>query len=289
MFFDPVRSAHIGLKAFDWGVQKKIYIPFHFIPSRPFDASAQNFSFVTERNSPFANMVFREACRKAPDETSRLIAIGIALHTLADSWAHQGFSGRADAINDVESLHLFRDGSWMHLFLMNIYLDIMPKVGHAQAGFFPDASCFRWKYTRAATKQEIERDNPREFSNALQTIYRLLVTVKKTEAVPGLPWNEIQPHLQSLLADPETDLETRCDKWRDLYKIVFGDAKGYRYDALQWRREALGETGVEWDELKQSEFSRLAYVMTPGFYRSKWVKFHQAALRQRNFVLEHLL
>ena len=29
--------------------------------------------------------------------------------------------------------------------------------------------------------------------------------------------------------------------------------------------------------------------MIPGFYKTPWVKFHQAALRQRNFVLENLV
>ena len=239
IFFDPVRSAHYGLKVFDWAVQKRVYIPFHFIPTHPFDQAARTYSFVTERNSQFANMVFREACRKTSDELFRLIRIGIALHTLADSWTHQGFSGREDLINDVESIQLFRDGSWKYLFLENIYLDILPQVGHAQAGYYPDYPFFRWKYTRAATDKEVERNNLKEFLHAAKTIHRLLVAVKKSESAPVLAWKDIEPQIQTLLADPEPNLKKRCEKWRYLYQAVFGDASDYQYDKYAWRDEAL--------------------------------------------------
>lgn len=292
MFFDPVRTAHFGLKAFDWAIQKRIYIPFHFIPARPFDPSANRYSFVTERNSHFANMIFREACRKTSDESFRLIRIGIALHTLADSWAHQGFSGREDLINDVESIHFFRNDSWKQLFLENIYLDILPQVGHAQAGYYPDTPFLHWKYTRAATNQEVERDNLEEFLHAVETIHRLLVAVKKPEPAPVLAWKDIQPQIKTLLSDPEPNIKKRCKRWRDMYQAVFGDASGYQYDKYAWRDEALKpkkRVDIEWDDFRQSEFERLSFSMTPGFYETPWVKFHQAALRQRNFVLEHLL
>lgn len=287
--FDPVRTAHYGLKAFDWDVQKKIYIPFHFIPAHPFDPSLSTSSLVTEQNSAFANMVFRQAGRKSSDELSRLIGIGLSLHTLADSWAHQGFSGMKEPINDVESIQLFQDGSWKHLFLQNIFLDVLPKVGHAEAGLYPDESYLRWKYTQASTKKEIERDNLKEYSNAAETIHRLLVAVKKSEAASVLPWKEIKPHILALLANPEANIEKRCEKWRSLYKAFFGNASGFEYDPLQWRREALGKKDIEWDDLRQSEFERLSFSMTSRFYESKWVKFHRAALRQRNFVLGNLL
>lgn len=294
IFFDPVRSAHYGLKVFDWAIQKKVYIPFHFIPAHPFDPSSETYSFVTERNSQFANMIFREACRKTADETLRLVRIGISLHTLADSWAHQGFSGREDAINDVESIQLFRDGSWKHLFFENIYLDILPQVGHAQAGYYPDHPSLRWKYTRAATdkRKEVERNNLEEFLHAVETIHRLLTAVKKSEAAPALAWKDIKSQIQTLLSDPEPNLKKRCEKWRDLYQASFGDASGYQYDKYAWRDEALKPKkrgDIEWDNFRQSEFERLSFSMTPGFYETPWVKFHQAALRQRNFVLEHLL
>jgi len=287
-FFDPVRTAHYGLKAFDWGVQKKIFIPFHFIPARPFDPDHGPFSFVTAANSPFANMVFRQACRASRDETSRLIGIGIALHTLADSWSHDGFSGKADPLNDVESIQLFRDGAWKHLLLENIYLDIMPKIGHAQAGYYPDDSYLRWKYVRDATKTEIVRDNPAEYAAAAETMYRLLAATKKLDSAPALPWKEIESSVLALLADPEANVAKRCGAWRSLYKSVFGEARGFDYDPLQWRQEALGGD-VAWDDFRQTEFRHLAFAMKTGFYETRWVKFHRAALRQRNFVLERLL
>ena len=37
--FDPVRTSYTGLQAIQalsWSAQKRVWIPFHFIPSRPF-------------------------------------------------------------------------------------------------------------------------------------------------------------------------------------------------------------------------------------------------------------
>ena len=62
MIFEPVRSAHVGLLAYDWSVQKRVYIPFHFIPSKPIRTPKD--VFVTEANSSFAKMLLSEAKRE---------------------------------------------------------------------------------------------------------------------------------------------------------------------------------------------------------------------------------
>jgi hypothetical protein len=290
-FFDPVRTAHNGLKAFNWGVQKRVYIPFHFIPPNPFMASPESFTFITTPDSPFAGMIFENACRE-PDELSRLISIGIALHTLADTWAHRGFSGREEPANDVEAIFQYKNGSWKRLILPNIYLDILPKAGHAQAGHFPDLPYLRWKYTRSATKERIELDNLTDFLHAAQKIHQLLLTVNKTDPASVIPWEEIKAPIREIFIYPEPDADKRCRKWQDYFRKVFGENSGYKYDAKQWRKEALipqNEKDVAWDQYEPSDFKKLTFSMTSGFYNTPWVKFHRAALRQRNFVLEHII
>ena len=125
LMFDPVRTAHIGLKAFDWAIQKRVFIPFHFIPPNPIRAPQD--TFVTAPNSPFAQRILQEACQEQL-ELRRLCRIGVALHTLADTWSHQGFSGREHKENDVESIHHRQGRTWKHLLAKNFSWTFSPRL-----------------------------------------------------------------------------------------------------------------------------------------------------------------
>ena len=47
--FDTVRTAHYNLSAFNWDVQKKIYMPFHFLPTNIRWESPEKFSYCTQQ------------------------------------------------------------------------------------------------------------------------------------------------------------------------------------------------------------------------------------------------
>lgn len=171
LIFDPVRTAHNGLKAWNWGIQKKVYFPFHFIPPKPVEAEGD--TYITEANSKFANDIFASAAAEE-DQDLRIYRMGVALHSLADTWAHQGFSGIEESVNDVEALYLMKPSGWDHLFWENLFLDIMPHIGHGQAGKFPDESHLTWKYTRGSDNSEVMHQNNQEFMLAAKKIFELL-------------------------------------------------------------------------------------------------------------------
>lgn len=289
LMFDPVRTAHIGLKAYNWSTQKRVYIPFHFIPPEPIRSSSD--TFVTAPNSPFALMILKEAYKERL-ELRRLCRIGVVLHTFADTWAHQGFSGRRHKENDVTNIHHRRGDNWEYLLWENFYLDFPPKVGHAEAGYFPDQSFLIWKYTRKVKNEKVERNNMKEFLTAAETIYHQLCEVDKSKSDTPTPWGDIEAGIRELLADDrEQDVENRCGKWRERFRNMFTYSK-FKYDSRAWRNDALephDEADTDWDDFKPSDFRRLKFPMKPGFYDSPWVQFHRAALRQRHLVLENLL
>lgn len=91
--FDPVRCSYIGLKAKEWSIHKRVYIPFHFIPPRPFfytdPAGYLTYpDFVTQPGSPFAKLLLRKAAEEE-NEKRRLCRIGVALHMFADAPLHR--------------------------------------------------------------------------------------------------------------------------------------------------------------------------------------------------------
>lgn len=288
MLFDPVRTAHFGLASLGWSIQKRVHIPFHFIPPKPLESPDD--TFVTEPNSSFAQMIWNEAI-KVENGLRRLCRMGVALHTLTDTWAHQGFSGRLDTENDVERIHIREGNKWKHLRLENLYLDFLPQIGHAEAGYFPDESYLTWKYQRRKPKKMVQRNNTDEFFTAAGTIYNLLLAVNKPNSDPSIPWNGIKNRIDDLLADPEEELSKRCDKWREAFEDMLAPEK-FEYDRRKWREEALEpkrKSDIDWDDFEPSDFKRLRFPMKPGFFDTPWVHFHRAAMKQRHYVLENLL
>jgi len=286
--FDPVRTAHIGLQAYEWSVQKRVFIPFHFIPAKPIHS--ENGSYLTQPNSEFAQAVLNEAINEK-DKKFRLYRIGVALHTFADSWAHQGFSGRGNKENDVESIHLFGRNKWKRLLWENIFLDFLPQIGHAEAGYFPDQSYQCWKYKNGTTNEFVERYNSEVFLNAAKTIYMKLQEVDKPESDAAISWDDISDDIANLLKHKQKDINKRCKKWQKQFKTIFAPYK-FEYDRLTWRDQALeskGDAKIEWDDFDPTKFRNIEFKMKPGFYESSWVYFHKAAQRQRHYVLENLL
>jgi len=323
--FDPVRTAYAGLKivgAVAWSAQKRVYIPFHFIPPRPFRPEAgERFSFMTRpavggagAGPTFAEMLLAEAAREPlENHRRRLCRIGIALHTFADTWAHQGFSGRHNGEeNDVENIHVFdpETGEWKHLVIENVVLDVLPQIGHAEAGPFPDLPFLRWRYDTRHSPPPVERDNTEIFLEAARAIYQALLEMDKRDPVEPIPWEELAPAVAELLGAPSPlpqiieqmalpaekrrgamHLDERCRRWQERFDHLFrpyppGDR--YGYDRRRWRDEAL-EGNTDWDGWDQRMWAQVAPMGTrPDFWDSFWVHFHRAALRQRHFVLEHM-
>jgi len=275
--YDTVRTAHSGIRSFKWNVHKKIYFPFHFLPPEP--VSGKEFSYVTQRDSPFANLVIDDAI--ADRSELRLYRIGIALHTFADTWAHQNFSGRKHIENDVRSIDCYEEDKWRALKRpWDFFLDLLrARVGHLQALEHPDYGFENFRYKNFEGR-EFFRQNPEEFSKAAQAVLKKLVCAKGTTRSDAI-LREHQTKIVSILGTPPKDaknnLESRCAMWVSEYRELFKSKDGetsFQYDPNEWRDHAL-ELAKEGDLTK--------------FLQSDWVRFQRAALKQRYFVLERLM
>jgi hypothetical protein len=318
--FEPVRTAYGGLemtRSTDWSSQKRVWIPYHFLPQQPFQPyHSQQFSFTTSRNSPFAQWLIDEAAGEPlANHKRRLCRIGIALHTFADSWSHEGFSGRQNRMeNDVENIHIRRqtENTWKHLSIENVVFDLMPQIGHAEAGCLPDLSYLHWKYSPGRPgNEEIERDNVAHFMEASRVIYKRLRAMEKTDPEPVISWKGLESGLRQLLAtqpmvEPRlvdrltlrayqshqaADVESRCELWKKKFGHLFRPHSAtfpYHYDRHAWRNQAL-EGDTDWDDYTQKQWQQMPPRKTQvGFWDSLWVHFHRAALHQRHLVLENL-
>jgi hypothetical protein len=294
--FDPVRTAHMGIHSFGWTVHKQVFIPFHFLPPKPIRSNKE--SLVTEPGGKLAREILKDAFQETNADL-RLCRIGVALHTFADTWAHQSFSGRTGNENDVDRLRVFKDGKWRR----NIFHDakdtltdfVGAKVGHLQAVHTPDIPYLTWKSIRPGLTSisksvrdnrkkpvlEITRDNQKEFLRAAKAIYNEL---RKFVSSRKDIWPSIKPTIASMFA-LEKKAEERCAEWLKVLSWLTP------YKSLDWRLEAVtpvGKSSADWDNIKPNDLERLEFKMQPGFWKSRWVFFHRASLLQRHLVLQKL-
>jgi len=313
--FDPVLTTYKkidAIQSLSWSAQKRVWIPFHFIPPKPFSPGyEQGYSFVTKPGSQFARLLVEKASKESmKSHKRRMCRIGVALHTYADSWAHQGFSGRKyQGENDVEDIRIYdrKKESWEKLKIENIIFDVLPQIGHAEAGYFPDLTFQKWKYRSKPSNKVIQRDNTEEFLEAAQDIYNILLKMEKNNPEQPIPWEKLETKIRKLLevagskprnldkltlplysAFQSQHVGLRCKKWISEFSDMFGElSTKYSYDPKAWREEAFyGD--VEWDDYSREDWGAMyPRKVRTGFWESLWVNFHRAALCQRHTVLEN--
>jgi hypothetical protein len=283
-YFDPVRTAHYNLEAFTWNVQKKIYMPFHFLPAAIRWQSPQDFLYLTQTATGAKTELTTRLVEDAlleKNRTFRLIRLGLALHAVADSFSHDGFSGRHHPENNVGKIWFNEKGKW-RLQLFQTHADLfVPRIGHLEAYKFPDQPFLNWRYQDGRGKN-IVRNNTQICLFGIDLIYRLLKTAVSLKTPPAADLaHDFPDHYQEMksLFSEKGDLEKRCKRWK-----VYTGAPAY--DRQAWRSRAIyGD--VDWDSLSRSRFKAHADTLTgkPGFETSRWAFFHRAAFKQRSLVL----
>lgn len=153
----------------DKDVAARIYRPFHFIPGDAAAAGARRKdgragAWVVTEDSPLAREILVAALR-----TRNLYRIGVALHSYADTWAHQNFSADDEVQNAMDG-----DGGTKGF----ARAASLPAAGHLQAFKNPDDPRLSWVDPRLS--KPFERvDNARRFLGAAKMIYRFLRTYRR--------------------------------------------------------------------------------------------------------------
>lgn len=314
--FDPVRTCYDGLATVEtlgWSGEKKVFIPFHYLPPAIFDPKhAAAYTFITKSNSPFAQMLLDRALEEPRKNRKRwLCRVGAALHTFADTWAHEFFSGRMKGDeNSAASITMFdRKGNPVSSKIENIVYKILPAVGHGSVLFLPDIAYKIWGCERSHIDLTIKKDNVECYVNCAKHIYDWLCGLKISRK--KIAWKEIEPAISRLFGTIDSepglltrmilplyyryavqDLDKRCENWKAEFSGLFdGATQPYSYDKTTWRKEAL-DGNVEWDDYSKKKWATVSKVTTfkaqNNFWDSLWVHYHRAALLQRNFVMQNL-
>ncbi|AHC15067.1 hypothetical protein L21SP2_1684 [Salinispira pacifica] len=168
---------HFGF--WDKSQEDEVWIPFHFFPSGDAVQAATRLKgkrpetpeLVIPDSPPVKELLITGLKTRNP------YRVGIALHSYADSWAHQNFLGRNSGINRIENFNP------------------IPPAGHAQIGRNPDIWNLNWIDPRLKPELQIA-DNSRRFMAAAEKIYKYLATYSRRSFHD---WELVKMELEDIL------------------------------------------------------------------------------------------
>ena len=212
----------------------RIYPVFHFIPGDPDAPSARRRDgvrspWVTTPNSKLANMMLDTAL-----SSGDLYRIGASAHAYADTWAHQNFLGKDDALNEMAG------GDLAETIADRIWL---LRIGHALAGHQPDIPDLIWRDERLANPIVSNRDR---FVDAAAQIFK-----KFREFKSGSNVSDRDPELISLGDDLKADIGNPTTNSAPREERI----ARYKVRALE---SSYGGTAMP--EYQQGEWSDAAFV-----------------------------
>ncbi|MBO6302460.1 MAG: hypothetical protein J6N15_08500 [Ruminiclostridium sp.] len=273
----------------------RIWASFHFLP---YDLYAvrkgapkiylDKYRLICDTNSD----LLAETVKLAKDKP--LQAVGIAMHVLADTWAHRYFAGTPSfVINNTD--HYFyelvpaesgytertvkfihdpsapddpENGVYVNSLRQNSETSVM-NLGHGRAGHLPDYSYARYKYLPAwGDYEEIVKDNPSDYMSALcQMIYALKYlrgdetsfekNTYDTAAVE--PWRD---KIKAVFEKRQTDA---CGDWEKLCKELSGrDIEDFD----------LGKYQSEYMEADDKDGTFLGRFITAAVAQKSMVTYH---------------
>ena len=175
--------------------------------------------------------------------------LGIALHTYADTWSHQNFTGMQEGWNSVYPWY-------------DVFKSIVPNIGHAEVGHSPDIISETWTDNRAKEKV-VNR------VRALQAVGEIYQALRKKSG-EGPKWGDIKPEYRKIMGADDYD-----DRKVKINALLQNNGLGAvpTYDKNSWIDDALDKNANE-------------IVMQQGFENTHWHKFHLAAKKHFATVIE---
>ena len=242
------------------GYQLYTIMPFHFIMPVAFnklpesgDRSRYRCVGANQGDSLLINHLMQKAVAKANvQDLPSLMPLSMLLHTYADSYAHNGFSGfhgweNESFIAKLEHIHLggeanFFSGKPQNLVKKIIfgkltddhtmglaekaYYCTLPSIGHANVDHAPDL-CERKvilyvkESVNGKMKPFIERNSSESFADCSRSILNILCKVKGNPAPNDEEWKKLQEKLsQAQDIDKQGDNRANRKKWSQVFPEI---------------------------------------------------------------------
>ncbi len=202
-----------------------------------------------------------------------LQAVGIAMHVLADTWAHRYFAGTPSLVINSTNEYFYEimeeDGriveypvhfihnpskpddldthTYTNSLAQNRESSIM-NLGHGRAGHLPDYSFIRYKYMPAwGDYKEIVKDNPHDYMCAFtQMIYALkyIRGVYDRFEIKKYDKDAVEPYKDEIISILTKRQLDSCDDWKAFGEKLSGK-KIVDFDLEKYKDEFLSAENVD--------------------------------------------
>ena len=243
-----------------------VYLPFHFFPgNNQGSQTIRKDKKINPLNCTANSSLVKELLISAL-KTRNLYRVGIGLHTFADSYAHQNFSGILEDWNKIADNN------------------VIPSIGHAQVLQKPDFFHLTWEDPRLVPPYD-QIDNKQRYLEAAKKIYRYLSTynhrpINDTDLVVDELKHFIDKNAKKELNERILDFiieysipKYNRQEWLTQATYIKEDEQQSElangYDKLLWLRDAT--------LFRSSLLKRDTVKAKPNFYESRFYIWQEAA------------
>lgn len=263
----------------------RIYPLFHFIPGEPLSENAMRKDgkmhwLNTTPDSPNANKILDRAI-----STKNNYRIGVALHSFADTWAHQNFIGYYDGFNSLSGL----------------LEKAIPDIGHADAKHNPDWAGLVWKDKRLLGERAKINNSTRFCAAAIRMLEKLYFQLNENpqkEEFIKLK-NELESDIQKAILERDQNnslSKTRIQRYLKLSQTkAYGNKLLKMYDEDEWFDEVVDQDVKGLIDKSDSLLSRWdpftdIYTWKKGleYKQTHWYQFQEAVKYHQNDAWEIL-
>ncbi len=277
----------------------RVWIPFHFLPGNGGLAAGSNptGSFINKLICTPDSHVARDMLDLSIKDKTKpygLHRLGISMHVYADTFAHQGFAGVNNDINEVDDLESDDPSLDQGFFdkISNFLVSNAFPLGHGAALSHPDRPYISWTYTNGSGNK-VTRNNQEIFFDATDNMCRIMqcYVANSTSAdianVSGIPPADAQTIKRLINSIREDKGEERHAMW--LAAIENGEfsfgAETLSYKAKgegSWKHSSIGQLEASDSDDDEFEYSN-------DFLSSDWKLFHDALQAYRFDILHDVL
>lgn len=207
--------------------QRHVWSPFHFLPGCEGATIAERM--ICKKDSNVAQTMVAHHLDLSKEDFA-LVLIGITAHVYADTFAHFGFSGISNAMNEVDgrSFELSIKSTGIRQYVLKRASDfwdackgqgaeLLTKLGHGGAATFPDRPYLTWRFRYSDGRDSDLRNNQDTFLAACEKLHSMFLEFgkRRPEFTQGdaMEFSAIKDAVQKILSCEGT-MEERIDAWQ---------------------------------------------------------------------------
>ncbi|MEI7661431.1 MAG: DUF6765 family protein [Bacteroidota bacterium] len=296
-----ISSAHqvIDLQNIDDVINHRVWVPFHFLPGNGGLEAGESpgGGFINKLVCTPDSFVAEEmlaCCIADSRKPYALHRLGITIHVLSDTFAHQGFAGVIHDINDISELD-YDGGAESHSIFKEFFdrmkislIDATLPLGHGAALACPDLPYLKWRYANRLN-QSFARDNTAIFMAAVQSIYNSLKKYRDNTAgriVTGqISIQDMERIKRNFSEFTDEKGDARHRRWAG--SIAAGD---FSFGSEEISYIPKGRGSWKYQALNTEHDHDISkYIYSERFLRSNWKMFHDALQKHQFEVIHDIL